>query len=131
MKLLKLVQDLNEEQQRVVREGLGDEETLVLFDLLHKPNLTKAETDRIKRVAQELHNILQAEVARVQDFFAKQTTRAAMKIRIRDFLWDENTGLPENFDYNEIEVKIESVLAYVIMATRNGSAFSGASSHIH
>ena len=52
--LLKLGADLDEEQERAVREGL-DEPTLALFDLLKKIELTPAEIKRIKTVAIELH----------------------------------------------------------------------------
>ena len=38
--LLNLVEDLSVEKQRAVREGLNDEETLALYDLLIKPDLT-------------------------------------------------------------------------------------------
>ena len=45
--LLRLVQELDEEQNSAVREGL-DEETLAVLDLLKKPNLSSKEIKRIK-----------------------------------------------------------------------------------
>ena len=120
--LLKLVQELDDEEQRAVKEGL-DEESLALFDLLLKPELTKAEIDRIKKVATGLHDILEAEISRVQDVFAKQATRDDIKVRIQNYLWDEITGLPESFDPDEIEVKTEAVLAHVMMAAKNENGF--------
>ncbi len=48
--LLNLVNDLDEEEHRAVREGL-DEESLAIFDLLKKPELSAAEIKRIKKVA--------------------------------------------------------------------------------
>ncbi len=97
--LLILVAELSEEEQRAVREGLGDEETLALFDLLIKPELRPEEIARIKRVAEGLHTVLKSEVDRVQDFFAKQATRDAMRTRIHDYLYDDTSGLPDSLTW--------------------------------
>mgnify|MGYP000284808985 CR=1 FL=1 len=50
---VELAQALDEEERRAIREGL-DEESLAIFDLLKKPELTSAEIKRIKAVAVEL-----------------------------------------------------------------------------
>lgn len=60
------------------------------------------------------HGILEEEIKRVQDFYAKQATRDAMKTRIHDYLYDENRGLPESFEPEEIAVKAEAVLAHLV-----------------
>ncbi len=62
--LLRLVQELDEEQNRAVREGL-DEETLAVFDLLKKPDLSSKEIKRIKKVAVQLLNTLKTEKLRI------------------------------------------------------------------
>jgi type I restriction enzyme, R subunit len=123
--LLKMTEDLNEEQQRAVKEGL-DEESLALFDLLLKPELSKQDITRIKKVAEGLYQTLQAEISRVQDFFVKESTRDDVKMRIKDFLWDDKTGLPESFGPDEIEIKTDAVFAHVMMSARNGAAFHAA-----
>jgi len=46
--LLKFVQGLDEEETRAMREGM-DEETLAIYDLLSKPDLTAQEISRIKK----------------------------------------------------------------------------------
>jgi type I restriction enzyme, R subunit len=120
--LLKLVEELGEEQQRAVKEGL-DEDSLALFDLLLKPDLSKPDTDRIKKVAKGLHSILEAEIARVQDFYAKQATRDAVKVSINNYLYDDKTGLPKSFGFDEIDMKTEEVFAHVVMGARNDAAF--------
>ena len=94
--LLKLAESLGDEERRAVREGL-DEESLALFDLLLKPDLSKKEIARIKKVAEGLYSTLQAEISRIEDFASKQATRDEIKVKIKDYLWDENTGLPESF----------------------------------
>ncbi len=116
--LLILVAELSEEEQRAVREGLGDEETLALFDLLIKPELRPDEIARIKRVAEGLHTVLKSEVDRVQDFFAKQATRDAMRTRIHDYLYDDTSGLPDSFTPEEIDTKAEAVLAHLVVSQK-------------
>ena len=104
--LLKLVQDLNEEELRAIREGL-DEESLALFDLLKKPDLSASCIRRIKKVSVELLNTLKAEKLKIDHWRDKESTRDAVRTAIRDFLWSERTGLPVD-DYTEEEVNIKS-----------------------
>lgn len=121
--LFKLVDELSEEEQRAVKEGLT-EESLALFDLLLKPDLSKKEIDQLKKVAEGLYKTLKKETDRIQDFSAKQGTRDEIKVRIKDYLWDENTGLPESFAPEEVEEKTEIVFAHVLMGVKH-DAFSG------
>ena len=83
--LLKLVQELEEEESRAVREGL-DEESLALFDLLKKPHLSAGEIKRIKAVAVELLKTLKAEKLRIDHWTDKEATRDAVRLTIKDFL---------------------------------------------
>ena len=110
---MKLSKGLSEEEQRAVKEGLS-EESLALFDLLLKPDLKKSEIDRIKKVAEGLYKTLKAEIDRIQNFAAKQGTRDEIKIKVKDYLWDEKTGLPESFAPEEVEDKTEEVPGSVI-----------------
>jgi type I restriction enzyme, R subunit len=116
--LLRITEDLNEEEQRAVKEGL-DEQSLALFDLLLKPDLEKQDIKKIKKVAEGLYKTLRTEIAKVQDFFAKQATRDDVKVRIKNYLWDDKTGLPESFAPEEVEVKTELIFAHVLMGARN------------
>lgn len=114
--LLKLVEELSAEERRAMEEGL-DEETLALFDLLSKPQLSKGDTTKIKKVASELLETLKSERLRVENWREKESTRDAVKQKIYDFLWDDSTGLPVN-DYNEDEIKVlaENVFRHVYRA---------------
>ncbi|AFT66256.1 type I restriction endonuclease subunit R [Cycloclasticus sp. P1] len=116
--LIKLVDELSEEEQRAVKEGLS-EESLALFDLLLKPDLTKKEIDRIKKVAEGLYKTVSGELARIQNFAAKQGTRDEIKVKIKDFLWSEQTGLPDSFAPDEVEQKTELVFRHVLVTQRN------------
>lgn len=114
--LLKLVDDLSAEERRAMEEGL-DEETLALFDLLSKPQLSKGDTAKIKKVSTELLETLKAERLRVENWREKESTRDAVKQKIYDFLWDDSTGLPDK-DYSEGEIKVlaENVFRHVYRA---------------
>lgn len=118
--LLKLVDALSAEEQRAVKEGLS-EESLALFDLLLKPNLSKQEIDHIKKVAEGLYATLKTELARIQDFAVKQGTRDEIKVKIKDFLWDDKTGLPESFAPEEVEDKTEAVFNHLLIAARKAN----------
>ena len=104
--LLKLVQELDNEERRAVRENL-DEESLAIFDLLKKPDLNAAEIKQIKDVAVELLRTLKTEKLRVDQWREKETTRDAVVVAIRDFLYNEATGLPTGV-YSDDEVATKS-----------------------
>jgi type I restriction enzyme R subunit len=120
--LLALAGELDEEQRRAVREGLT-EETQALFDLLMKPDLDKADIKRLKEVAVGLYETLHAQIEAMQDFTAKQATRDQIRVTIRNYLWDENKGLPVSYGAPEIEAKTDAVLAHLMMLTRQNSRF--------
>ncbi len=117
--LLVLAGELDEEQRRAVREGLT-EETQALFDLLMKPDLEKADIKRLKQVAVGLYETLQAQIEAMQDFAAKQATRDQIRVTIRNYLWDENKGLPVSYGEPEIEAKTDAVLAHLMMQAQRG-----------
>ena len=116
--MLKLVGELDEEEKRAVNQGLS-EESLALFDLLLKPQLSKKEIDRVKKVAEGLYQTIRKELDRIQDFTAKQGTRDEIKVKINDFLWDENTGLPESFEPDEVEEKTDAVFMHLLTSVRH------------
>ncbi len=111
--LLKLVQELDEEARRAVREGL-DEESLAIFDLLKKQDLNAAEINRIKGIAIDLLKTLKAEKLRVDQWRDKEATRDAVRVTIRDFLWSDNTGLPvARYSESDVSVRSEEVFRHV------------------
>jgi len=114
--LFKLVQALDEEEERAVREGL-DEETLAIFDLLKKPDLSVTQIKKIKEVAVELLSRLKAQKLRIDHWRDKESTRDAVKLTISDFLWSEETGLPVGI-YSEVDVqsRAEDVFRHIFRA---------------
>ncbi|UKL01406.1 type I restriction endonuclease subunit R [Brevibacillus brevis] len=114
--LLKLVQELGEEESRAVREGL-DVESLAIFDLLKKPDLNKKEIDRIKQVAVQLLQMLKEGKLKTEHWKEKESTRDAVFSVIRDFLWDDTTGLPvDNFSDEEVVEVSHRVFQHIFYA---------------
>lgn len=114
--LLKLVQGLDEEESRALREGL-DEESLALFDLLKKPDLNANDIKRVKKVAVEMLNILKAEKLRIDHWRDKESTRDGVRLAINDYLWSEETGLPvECYSETEVKAKAEDVFRHIYRA---------------
>ena len=114
--LLKFFEELEEEENRALREGL-DEESLAVFDLLKKPDLDKADIRRIKTVSKELLRTLKAEKLRVDQWREKEATQSAVKVAIHDFLYSDETGLPAGaYSDDEVEATSEAVFAHVYRA---------------
>lgn len=114
--LLRFVQALDDEATRAMREGL-DEESLAVFDLLKKPDLSGNETRRIKEVAVGLLQTLKAEKLRIDQWRDKETTRDAVRLTIRDYLWSEDTGLPiDRYTEDDVGVRADEVFQHVYRA---------------
>ncbi|MBN1843806.1 MAG: type I restriction endonuclease subunit R [Deltaproteobacteria bacterium] len=111
--LLKFVQDLDDEEHRAMQEGL-DEESLAVFDMLKKSELKKQQIKRIKKVAVELLSTLKREKLKIDHWQDKESSRDAVRVAIRDFLWSDETGLPvDSFSEDEVNIKAEDVFRHV------------------
>jgi len=106
--LLKLSNSLDAEQERHVRENLSEEE-LVIFDILTRPapQLTTAERDEVKKVAQELLSRLKALL--VLDWRQKAAARATLKLAIEDSL----DTLPAAYDRPLFAQKCSALFEHV------------------
>lgn len=111
--LLKLVQSLGDEESRAVREGL-DEESLAIFDLLKRPDLSAAEIKRLKGVAVDLLTGIKEQIKAIDRWREKETTRDAVLAFIRDHLWSGDSGLPEDlFNEDDVAEKADAVFQHV------------------
>ncbi len=111
--LFRLVQELDEEEKRWIREEL-DKESLALFDLLKKPALGQTESKQIKAVAHDLLEKLKAEKLRIDQWRDKEASRAAVWTAIHDFLYNSATGLPENsYSEDDVRIKTDDVFRHV------------------
>ena len=111
--LLRFVDEMTEEEMRAFREGL-DEETLAVFDLLKKPDLSSGEIKKVKAVAVDLLKTLKEEKLRVTRWQDKEATRDAVRQAILDFLWKDSTGLPVgHYSEGDVQVKADDVYRHV------------------
>ncbi|MDZ7725313.1 MAG: type I restriction endonuclease subunit R [candidate division KSB1 bacterium] len=111
--LLKFVEEMDQEQSRAAREGLTEEQ-LAVFDLLKKPDLSPRDIERIKGVSKQLLETLKKEQLRVDHWTDKESTRDAVQVAIRDFLWSEKTGLPVGgYTEQDVTSKANEVFIHV------------------
>lgn len=114
--LLKFYEDLDNEEKRALKEGM-DEETLAIYDLLAKPQLTPSEIKKIKRVAEALLVKLKEKLQGLYNWQNREPTRDAVRSLIRDFLWDEKTGLPlQCYAHTEVVKKAQDVFYHIYRA---------------
>jgi len=107
--LLKIAQELTEEDQRSISEGLSEEE-LAVFDLLTKPqmSLTDKEKGEIKKIARNLLENLKKEKL-VLDWRKRQQARASVRVAVEEKL-DE---LPEVYTEEAYWSKCDAVYQHI------------------
>ena len=111
--LLKFVQDLEQEENRAIREEL-DEEILAIYDLLTKPDLSAKEIKDIKKVAKNLLERLKIKLSKLYKWQDREPARDEIKVLIKDFLWDDKTGLPDEcYSIDDVEKKAQDVFNHI------------------
>jgi type I restriction enzyme R subunit len=107
--LLKLSRNLNQEQERHVRENMTEEE-LVIFDILTRPapELSADERAEVKKVARELLNKMK--LLLVLNWRQKSTARSQLKLTIEDVL---DTGLPRTYTPELYRQKCSALFEHV------------------
>ena len=108
--LMRLSEELTEEERRYVREGFDNDEQLSMFDVLMKDNLTKEDIKKLKKVAKDLLEKIKQQLATMDHPFDKQETKASIIITIRDLLWEE---LPQSYSDESINYYRDAVYNYV------------------
>lgn len=111
--LVKLLEDLQKEQERPKTEGLTEEE-LEVYDLLVRgKKLTKAEEQKVKLAAKNLFKKFTAEKDEllVVDWYKDDQPRLKVKSAIEYTL---NEDLPESYDKEAFEAKINLLLNHFI-----------------
>jgi type I restriction enzyme R subunit len=109
--LVTFTKDLNDEEQRHLREQISEEE-LAVFDILTRPgpDLTPQESEAIKKVCKDLLAKLKTEKL-VLAWRTKRTTRAAVKVEIEKML---DAGLPEKYTVDLYESKCGALFQHVL-----------------
>ena len=107
--LIKFVNEMSHEEQRSMRENL-DEETLAIYDLLHKDNLTKKDEELVKKVAKETLEKLKNKKLKISRWRESAQVSAQIRIIIRDSL----LFLPqEKYPDDEIDIKTLDVYQHI------------------
>lgn len=108
--LMLLVQDMDQEEQRYVREGFSSDEELSLYDMLFSEDLSKQDIKKIKQIAVDLLQKIKTKIAELDHWTDKQETKATIDNLIRDTLWSE---LPECYDEIIISSYRQRIYEYV------------------
>ena len=86
--LMKLVNDLDEEQKRYVKEGFDSDEELSIYDLLISgQSLSKDEIKEVKKLSQEMLVKIKARIHELDHWRDKEETQSIVSILIHDLLW--------------------------------------------
>ena len=85
-RLTELIDELDEEQKRAVKEGLNEDE-LALFDLLKKDNLARTERERVKQASRDLLASITVRLSELDRFWEKEQTKADVEVFILDELY--------------------------------------------
>lgn len=111
--LVKLVQELQQEDNRAATEGLTEEE-LEIYDLLVAgKKLTKAEEQKVKLSAKNLfHKLMEnKQELLVVDWYKDEQPRAKVKSAIENSL---NDDLPESYDVDSFNSKINLLMNHFV-----------------
>lgn len=113
------VKDLSVEEQRAVRENLGDQEVLAIFDLLTKgKKLNNEDVKKVKKVAKDTLDKLKAEKLSIERWRESREVIAQVKIVIHDnLLW-----LPqESYSDEDVDTKATDVYQHIFASYRGGN----------
>ncbi|WP_111682808.1 type I restriction endonuclease subunit R [Winogradskyella tangerina] len=107
-KLNSFIQDLTHEEQRVVRENLGDQETLAIFDLLKEgKELDSKEIKTVKKVAKQTLEKLKEEKLKVERWRESRQVKA----QVKNIIYDNLLHLPQE-QYSDEDVNLKSDTVY-------------------
>lgn len=122
--LLDLSNNLNQEQERHVRENVTEEE-LVIFDILTRPapDLSPEERTAVKKAAREL--LARLKELLVINWRQKSTARSQLKLAIEDTL---DLGLPRAYTPELYNLKCSAVFEHVYESypERNSGVYTSA-----
>jgi type I restriction enzyme R subunit len=116
--LMKFTQDLQEEAERHIREGLTEDE-LELFDLLKKDKMTNEETQKVRLAAKSLLHRLREESPKIliQDWFKDGQSKLRVRSAVETVL---HTHLPESYDRVVFTEKCNKVFDLMLDSANQG-----------
>src|SRR5699024_9295542 len=104
------VADMDEEQNRHVREHLSEEE-LALFDLLKRDDLSKKDREHVKQASRDLLAAIEKRLAGLDRFWEKEQTKSAVETFILDKVYTDLPTPP--FSIKDKELVAASVYTHV------------------
>lgn len=120
--LVDFVDNLKQEDERHVKEGLTEEE-LEIYDLLKKDRLTIKEEEKVKLSAKRLYESIKNEQSKtnVIDWYKDEQPRQAVKFEIEKLL-DET--LPDSYDKEVFNLKTEVIMTHLMEEAMMDNAVS-------
>lgn len=114
--LQEFMEELSEEEVRAIVEGL-DDETLAIFDLLKKPQLSKKEEEEVKKVAIETLTVLKDEKLKIKRWWeSTQVTSQVKTIIVNNLQW-----LPQkSYSDDEVSIRSDDVYQHIYTNYRGG-----------
>ena len=108
---MKLVNDLDEEQKRYIKEGFDSDEELSIYDLLISgQSLSKEEIKKVKKLSQEILTKIKARIHELDHWRDKEETQSIISVMICDLLWAD---LPESYADTAITNYRQQIFEYV------------------
>ena len=111
-----LANQMNQEEQRYVREGFASDEELSFYDMLFRDDLNKEEIKKLKEIATTLLHKIKSKISELDHWTDKQETKAEVDNLIRDTLWTE---LPSCYDEVSISAYRQKIYEYVYTRYRD------------
>lgn len=115
--LFALATSLDAEEKQAAEEGLSQDE-YVLFQMIFREDVTKADRERLKQASRVLLKSLQELLKAMANWTQNATTQAEVKVCIVDSLWQALPRPP--FTDDETEVVAGRVYDYVWQRSRAG-----------
>jgi type I restriction enzyme R subunit len=120
--LVRFAEDMKEEDERHIREGLTEDE-LELFDILKNDRMTKAEEIKVKNAARHLLKRLIEEQPKilVQDWFKDSQSRIRVKTAIEEVL---DVELPDTYERDLFRQKSQRLYELVYEYASKGQKWA-------
>jgi type I restriction enzyme, R subunit len=121
-KLMELATSLDAEERRATKEGLSEEE-LALFDLLEKPEISKADRERVKQASRSLLDSIRKLLAPLERWTEKEQTQAEVEVFILDHL-PQILPMPP-FTDDETKVMAKRIYEHIWQQAASGTPLVG------
>ena len=112
--LLKVYSDLSEEEVRFVKESLGSEYELALFDKLDNPKLSKDVCDVLICFAKDWLSKIQQKISELRDWTEQESSKETIRMIIFNEIYITNLLPANEFPYEEREQYVDEIFQYVI-----------------